>query len=269
MRKSKAKLLAAGAAVLALAAPLFAHDFWIEPSTFRPEVGATVGLSLRVGQGFRGDPVPLQPDKVVKFVTVSPSGSETSATGVPGRDPAGRGRITEPGYVLVAYRSNPSSLELPADKFEAYLKEEGLEKIIEVRAKRGDSAKPSKEIYSRCAKALLDAGGGGTTGFDRPLGLRLELVPETSPKKFSSAGGALDVRLLFEGKPLAGALAVAMNRDEPDKRLSARTDKAGRVSLALPRGGAWIVKAVHMVPAPADSGADWESLWASLTFETP
>jgi uncharacterized GH25 family protein len=60
-----------------------------------------------------------------------------------------------------------------------------------------------------------------------------------------------------------------MNRDEPDKRLSARTDKAGRVSLALPRGGVWLVKAVHMVPAPADSGADWESLWASLTFETP
>jgi len=97
LRKSKAKLLAAGAAVLALAAPLFAHDFWIEPSTFRPEVGATVGLSLRVGQGFRGDPVPLQPDKVVKFVTVSPSGSETSATGVPGR--AGRlAPATAPRY---------------------------------------------------------------------------------------------------------------------------------------------------------------------------
>ena len=261
--------MAAGAVALGLTAPLFAHDFWIEPSTFRPDVGATVGLALRVGQGYRGDPVPLQPEKVVKFVAVSPSGAETSATGVPGRDPAGRARITEPGYVLVAYRSNPSSLELPADKFEAYLKEEGLEKIIETRAKRGDSTKPSKEIYSRCAKALLDAAGAGTTGFDRALGLRLELVPESSPKKLSTGGGALQVRLLFEGKPLAGALAVAMNRDEPDKRLSARTDKAGRVSFALARGGAWLVKAVHMVPAPADSGADWESLWASLTLETP
>ena len=267
MRKSK--LLAAGVVTLGLTAPLLAHDFWIEPSTFRPDVGTTVGLALRVGQGFRGDPVPLQPDKVVKFVTVSPSGTEASATGVPGRDPAGRARITEPGYVLVAYRSNPSSLELPADKFEAYLKEEGLEKIIEARAKRGDSAKPSKEIYSRCAKALLDAGGAGTIGFDRALGLRLELVPETSPKKISSGGGALSVHLLFDGKPLAGTLAVAMNRDEPDKRLSARTDKAGRVTFALPRGGAWLVKAVHMVPAPADAGADWESLWASLTLEAP
>jgi hypothetical protein len=29
----------------------------------------------------------------------------------------------------------------------------------------------------------------------------------------------------------------------------------------------WLVKAVHMVPAPAGSGADWESIWASLTFK--
>jgi uncharacterized GH25 family protein len=263
------RLFAAGAFVLA-AAPLLAHDFWIEPTTFRPEVGSTVGLSLRVGQGFRGDPVPLMPDKIVKFVTVSSAGAETPVGGIPGRDPAGRARVTEPGYTVAGYRSSPSSLELPADKFEAYLKDEGLEKVSSIRARRGDSEKPSKEIYSRCAKALLDAGGGGTSGFDRALGFRLELVPETSPKKLPpSGGGSLPVRLLYEGKPLAGALAVAMNRDEPDKRLSARTDKAGRVLFALPRGGVWLVKAVHMVPAPPESGADWESLWASLTFEAP
>ena len=260
-------------AVLAfvLAAPLLAHDFWIEPTSFRPEVGSLVGFSLRVGQSFRGDPVPLNPDKVVKFVTLPAAGAETPVDGVPGSDPAGRVRIVAPGYVIAGYRSNPSNLELPPDKFEAYLKEEGLEKVIATRARRGDSAKPSKEIFSRCAKTLLDAGGAGTAGFDRELGFRLELVPGKSPKKLAAKGngGSLPVRLVFEGKPLGGALVVAMNRDDPEKRVSARTDKAGRVSLALPSGGVWLVKAVHMVPAPAESGADWESLWASLTFEAP
>jgi uncharacterized GH25 family protein len=262
------KLFAVGAFVLA--APLLAHDFWIEPTTFRPEVGSLVGLSLRVGEGFRGDPVPRRNEKIVKFVTVSPAGAETSVDGVPGRDPAGTTRVAAPGYVVVGYRSSPSSIELPAEKFESYLKEEGLEKVSEARARRGDSQKPSKEIYSRCAKALLDAGAGGTAGFDRALGFRLELVPEKSPKKLSpSGGGSVPVRLLYEGKPLAGALAVAINRDDPEKRLSARTDQSGRAAFALPRGGVWLVKAVHMVPAPASSGADWESLWASLTFEVP
>ena len=264
------KKLLTAAAVLLAATPLLAHDFWIEPTTFHPEVGSMVGLSLRVGQGFRGDPVPIMPDKIVKFVAVSAAGAEAPAAGIPGRDPAGRARVTEPGFLIAGYRSSPSNLELPADKFEAYLKEEGLEKVIAIRARRGDSEKPSKEIYSRCAKALLDAGGAGTAGFDRALGFRLELTPEASPKKLPpNAGGSIPVRLLYEGKPLAEALVVAMNRDEPDKRLSARTDKAGRVVLALPRGGVWLVKAVHMVPAPAESGADWESLWASLTFEAP
>jgi uncharacterized GH25 family protein len=263
----KKKLLAVVAFVVA--APLVAHDFWIEPTSFRPEVGARVGLALKVGQGFRGDPVPRMDERIVKFVAVSPDGVEAKVEGASGSDPAGMARIPAAGFVVVGYRSNPASLELPADKFEAYLKEEGLERVIEVRARRGDSEKPSKEIYSRCAKALLDAGGAGTSGFDRPLGFPLELVPEKSPKKLTPPGGSLPVRLLYEGKPLAGALVVGMNRDDPEKSLSARTDKAGRAVLALPRGGVWLVKAVHMVPAPAESGADWESLWASLTLQAP
>jgi hypothetical protein len=29
----------------------------------------------------------------------------------------------------------------------------------------------------------------------------------------------------------------------------------------------WLIKAVHMVPAPDQTKADWASIWASLTFE--
>jgi hypothetical protein len=29
----------------------------------------------------------------------------------------------------------------------------------------------------------------------------------------------------------------------------------------------WLIKAVHMVPAPAGARADWASFWASLTFD--
>ena len=249
------------------AAPLFAHDFWIEPSTFHPEVGATVGVALRVGEGFRGDPVPGMPGRIQRFVLVSPSG-ETPVDGVESQDPAGVVRITGPGIQVVGYRSNTSRVDLEAEKFEQYLKEEGLEGIVAERARRGESAKPSREIYSRCAKSLLAAGGGGKTGYDRELGFTLELIPEKNPYA-GRAVGLFPVRLTYRGAALPGALVVALNRDAPEKRLSARTDAQGRVSLALATSGAWLVKAVHMAPAPAESGADWESLWASLTFEVP
>jgi uncharacterized GH25 family protein len=79
----------------------------------------------------------------------------------------------------------------------------------------------------------------------------------------------MPLRLLFEGKPLAGALVVAINRENPEKRVSARSDASGRATFDLAPGGVWLVKAVHMVPAPPSSAADWESLWASLTFQIP
>jgi hypothetical protein len=254
-------------ALFLAAAPGLAHDFWIEPTSFRPDVGATVGLALRVGQNFRGDPVPRSPESIEKFVAVSRAG-ETPVEGVTGRDPAGIAGISDPGYVVVGYRSRPKPIDLAAEKFEEYLKEEGLEKIIATRARRGESQKPGREIYSRCAKSLLDADGAGTSGYDRAIGLRLELVPEKGPKELGG-GRSLPVRLEFEGKPLAGALVVAMNRDRPEKRLEARSSAAGRVTFDLAPSGVWLVKAVHMFPAPPASGADWESLWASLTFQVP
>lgn len=258
-----------GAALLPFlaAARLLAHDFWIEPTTYRPQVGETVGLALRVGQGFRGDPVPRRPGLIEKFVAASSAGVKP-VEGVTGRDPAGVARTGEPGWVAVGYRSRPKSHELPAEKFEQYLKEEGLERIIAARAARGESLKPGNEIYSRCAKSLLDVNGAGAGGYDRALGLRLELVPEMSPK-LTGGGRSMPFRILFEGKPLSGALVVAMNRDDPGKRFSARSDGTGRVAFDLAPAGVWLVKAVHMIPATKESGADWESLWASLTFEIP
>ena len=250
-----------------LATPLRAHDFWIEPSSFHPSVGSTVGLRLMVGQGFRGEPVPRNPALIVKFELISASG-EAPIPGRPADDPAGTAPITAPGLQAVGYRSGDSFVSLDAQKFEDYLREEGLERIVAERARRGETEKPSRELFSRCAKALLFAGEGPVRGDDRALGFSLELLAEKNPYALR-AGSELPVRLLFDGRPLEGALVVAIPRGEPRETLSQRTDRSGRARLRLPREGAWLVKAVHMVPAPADSGADWRSLWASLTFEMP
>ena len=64
-----------------------------------------------------------------------------------------------------------------------------------------------------------------------------------------------------------GALVVAMNRVNPAEKVSARTDKDGRVRFKLRPGGMWLIKAVHMIPAAPRTNAEWTSFWASLTFE--
>jgi len=243
-----------------------AHDFWIEPSAYRVAAGAHVDVALRVGEGYRGDAVARNPAKIRRFVLVGPAGEQPLA-GDAGRDPAGSAEIGGSGLFVIGYQSLPSSVTLDAPKFEAYLREEGLERVIGLRAERGQSALPGREIYSRCAKALVASGPAEAEQADRRLGLPLELVPEVNP--YGGGSGPTVVRLLFRDRPLEGALVVALPKDAPGQTREARTDASGRVALDLGAGRTWLVKAVHMVEAPSGSGADWESLWASLTFEIP
>src|SRR5439155_11854526 len=139
--------------LLAAALPLRAHDFWIEPSTFRPAVGVTLTASLRVGQDFLGDPVARSSELIDAFIVRDGAG-ERAVAGLEGRDPAGFVRLEAPGTAIIAYRSKANPLELPAAKFEQFLADEGFDSIRALRAKRGQSGQPDRERFYRYAKSL-------------------------------------------------------------------------------------------------------------------
>jgi uncharacterized GH25 family protein len=159
-------------------------------------------------------------------------------------------------------------VELTAEKFNQYLQEEGLDAVAAMRASRKQTAEGAREMFTRCAKSLILSGAPADTQGDRALGFTLELIAERNPYTLRD-GEELPVRLTYEGRPLAGALVIAMNRMNPAERVSARTGQDGRVRLKLRPAGMWMIKAVHMIAAPAGSDADWHSYWASLTFERP
>ena len=257
-------LLAVGF-VGALAAAALAHDFWIDAERHRFAKGDTVPLPLRVGDSYPGEAVPRDDLRIEKFVVIGPDG-EAPVKGEDKKDPAGSVTLDKEGVYVVAFRNKRRSIELEAAKFEAYLREEGLEHVAKLREERKETDKPGREVYSRCAKSLLRAGETASEGFDRVAKLRCEIVPETNP--FAAApGDALTFKVLFDEKALERGLVVARSKAEPEHTVSARTDAAGRVKLTLDRAGVWMVKCTHMVPAPAETGMDWESVWASLTFD--
>jgi uncharacterized GH25 family protein len=257
-----------------------AHDFWIEPSTFTAQPNGLLGAALRVGDFGRGDRVPRADERIAQFVCAGPS-EVRAIVGLDGADPAGHVRLQSAGVYVLGYRSKHAAVEIAPETFASYLRERGLEAVLDERARRGESELPGREIYSRCAKALVTVGEGSGSGFDKRLSFMLELVPEKNPASLarSDDGGAfepLPVRLEFEGRALAHALVGATSLDEPPRDaldptnvIHARTDADGRVELWLPRHGRWLVAAVHMVPATDRATADWESFWASLTFELP
>jgi len=260
------------ATLLGLAAELapagaHAHEFWVEPSTFTVPVGGRVAARLCVGDGYEGWSLARNTQRIEKFVAAGPSGVQP-LLGLDGSDPAGIARLTAPGGYVIAYRSNRAFTELPADEFDEYLADKGLEKIAAQREQTGAGRGKVREAYSRHSKALIRVGDAAGKLVDRPMNLRLEIVAEAD-----LLGARLDAlrffRLLHDGKPLAGALVTAARPGTADENLKARTDAEGRAGFRLPTPGMWRVAAVHMIEAPANVGADWESLWASLTFELP
>lgn len=254
------RLLIAFLLMCLLALPALAHDFWIEPTTFRPVPGKMFGVGLRVGQNFIGDPVP-RGDSLIKSFTIREAALEHSINGSENQEPAGYARLFRPGVAVIGYQSKPYPLELSAEKFNEFLAQEGLDDIRAQRHRRGEDAKPDREQFSRFAKAVVGTGAGAK--LNQPFGWRFEIVPETNPLE----GTLLGVRVLLDQKPVRAALVTAINRDDEAARVHARTNADGRAVLALPKAGVWQIKCVALVPAAAKSGFEWESLWASLTFE--
>src|SRR5262249_13059875 len=162
------------------AVPLPAHDFWIEPATWTPQPGQILAVRLRVGQDLLGDPVPRDPALVNQFVFADRAGRKP-LVGRDGADPAALPRVDAQGLLGIGDFSNPTAVEMGADKFNQYLKEEGLDAIAALRARRKQTADPVRELFSRCAKSLVLAGAPDRAQGDRTLGFPLELVAERNP----------------------------------------------------------------------------------------
>lgn len=252
--------------LVALCAPSRAHEFWLEPETYRPSPMKPVKISIRIGQKFKGDSYPFIKSEFKKFVLLD-AGGQSPVKGVDGDDPALTQRFGRNGLAILVHHSTAEKLTFETyDKFLAYLELEGLNGIAARHAARGLPAANIRESYSRCAK-LLVAVGGVSSGEDRLSGLMpIELVAETNPYRLR-AGAELVLRLYHLGKPLADTQVTAISRGQPERRLALRTDEAGRVRITLDDAGPWLFNAVHMFDPAADVDADWESLWASLTLD--
>ena len=248
-----------------------AHDYWIEPSVFRLDPGGRVLFYLRVGESLSGEPAAFSMERTTRF-QIDTSSHRFDVLPLQ-HDPAGMARLRESGLQVVSYENTPTYLELPAERFHAYLEAEGLESILQAREEAGTSNQPGRESFSRCAKALLWVEGGqppaaGAGLHARPVGMTLELLTETNPYGMK-APATLTVKLIYQGQPVPGALVMALNRNAPQEVQRLESGPDGRMKFQLQRGGLWLVKAVHIVPAAAAAPEDWRSYWASLTFELP
>jgi uncharacterized GH25 family protein len=252
--------------VLALAgAPLSAHECWLQPATFTPVAGPTIGLTIQVGEHFQGEPKPFNPERIAALRHFSKAGSEDWAAKANNllQLPV---RFEEAGTHVVIYDSKPSLITLKPEEFDAYLREEGLEFVIAERARAGESAEPGRERYRRCNKVIVAADGKADDTWSIVTGQQLEMLPLENPAVWKP-GTPFGVKILLAGRPLVGARVAAWNRATGELvKLDAITTDAGAASFTLPAGGQWMFSTVHMARLNGDKDADWESHWGNLTL---
>jgi len=268
--------IAAGLFVQFLAPSAFAHQYWLAPSRYQVGVGQVAEIGAVAGTGFRGERKPWSPLLCVRFVARTSRMLDLTRAASPGDLAWARFAPSDAGGAMLGYESTFTPIELSAAKFDAYLKEEGLLAALAART-RGGASRPGRERYRRCAKAWL--AGNDPSRATIPLGLPLEIVPEAVP----GSGADLRLKVLWMGKPVVRALVKAWRSPigatnapaDPEARDSTAvvwtgtTDAGGEVAVPVTRPGEWLVSVVHMEPCRDPAEADWESTWASITFERP
>lgn len=258
------------------AAPALAHDFWVQPSAYWTPPASSTPVTLQVGHGPARQRSPIPSRRILRFDMISPGGAVTDQRGrlQPGgllKD--GDVAVQQPGaYVIVLQTDDRAQTHLPALRFNDYLKAEGLTPALGERIRRSQTDRDGSENYSRCAKAILQAGTAGARGqaqVTRSVGLPLEIVPEISPYAEPRSPG-LPVRVLYLGRPLAGAL-VKLTRLEDDAMPfeTHLTDRSGRATFTMPSSGSWLLNVIWTrVQSPA-AETDFETTFSSLSFGFP
>jgi uncharacterized GH25 family protein len=243
-----------------------AHEFWLEPVNFFYHVGETLSVAFKVGENFVGEPWITTNEKVEKL-EIHHLNSVADLRASLKEDPKENLSYTlhEEGTHMIVLQSKNSFIELEAEKFNTYLKEEGLDDPYYEREKSNTLTKPGKENYARFSKLLIQVGGKRDDTYKKVVGLPIEIIPLQNPYSLR-VGDLMQFKIFFNGKPLFGAKVVFWNRQSNRTIVQpVYTLQDGTVEDHISNTGMWMVSVVKMVPCK-DGTADWQSYWGSLTF---
>ena len=246
-----------------------AHEFWLEPLQYRIDVNKTVQADIKVGENFKGDTYAFFPNRFVRF-ELHHNGRERPISARLGARPAAVQAVDSDGLTTLTYESTYTELTYddPA-VFDNFLTLDGLDWVREAHEDRGLPEHGFTEVFRRFAKTYI--GTGNAQGEDRLLGYPLEWRLEDNPYT-TTEQAPLTATLFLNDEPSAGVLARVFMKsgNEEAEELRLTTNESGQVSIPFRENTAYLVSSVHVQEPPADvaeeTGAVWESLWASAVF---
>lgn len=196
--------------LIAAAAPAGADTLWLAPDPAVPGANQPVKMHLMLGERFVGEERAMDAESVVSFQRLRKNG----------RDNLPRKAGTLP---VASYASGGDGVEIVSLTW------------------KGQTG----EYYCKVVQVVGAAAAGHPLRFSE-TGQRLEIVPQTDPVELARGGRKLEVQVLYEREPLAGARLLALPEDPgPDEYVVAVTDEIGLASFDLMRGGTWLVEIAY------------------------
>jgi len=261
-----------GIAVASISASLIlGHNLWLvvkDRTVERGERDARVRVEVNTSDYFPASESAVRPERVADFRLLSAGGSAPiTAYDVEGQSLVALVEPPRGGACLVALKLHPHPIFLEAEKFTRYIRDEDATRRVAPRFEEGKTTSPQRESYTKYAKALIES-GTGDGGVDQLVaGHRLEIFPQLYPAS-ACGGGRLPVQVLFDGAPVAD-LRVSSGCENLGGGYTShtRTNEDGRAWIEITAPGRWFIRAHHIRPHSDIQAADWESFWASLTFQ--
>lgn len=270
------KLDLAVAVCLLIVVPVAAHDMFLVVPDHYVASDSTVTISLYNGT-FEKSENTIDRDRMVDVTVVDGKGQSTHPTDDQWSENETVTVLSfeagAPGTHVVGVSTKSRVIELSAEDFNEYLEHDGVLDVLEARRKAGLLDSPARELYAKHVKTILQVGERATESWKHRLGYPIEIVPSTNPAQLCP-GDLFPFTVLADGEPATNQLFYASHEghlghgDGGDHReaVSGRTDRSGIGRVELSTGGRWYVRLIRMVESP-DEGVDYESNWATLTFE--
>lgn len=245
------------------AAMVQAHEMWLEPLNFFPNINEQLKVHIKVGQNFNGESYPYIQSET-KSLQLFNQNKTITLKHRDGDYPAIQSIVQKNGLHVLSYESIPEKVNYESfDKFKQFLQEQDL---WDKWSKENPSYINStiKEVYTRYAKSLIQIGQSNDEDFNTKL--PFEIIALQNPYSAKNEKG-IKVLLLYQNKPFKNYLInvfIKLNSDITKYKF--KTNNYGEVFIPLNKKGIFLLSAVHFIKNK-DYNSDWHSMWASLTFE--
>ena len=256
------------AAVILAASPAHAHDTWLLPRTWTPAPGDSLQLDLTSGMHFPDLEAPMKPERIahsgvrrrglVRPLQVRTAGKKSLRLTAP---------LDSAGVYTMWAEAAPKFIELDSAHVEEYLDEIGARESVGKIWAAMPKPRRWTENYTKHAKLLLRVRADSVDkNWNQPVGIGLELVPESNPWGDWRRKEAFEVRLLREGHGVRD-VTLSAHGDGIAELSHAITDSKGRASFHL-RPGLWMISATVLRRSedPPPQSAAWESDFTTLTL---